>query len=148
MPKLILQPIVENCFVHGFRDILPPYIVHIKGFVEGETWRVSVSDNGPGFPEDVICRFQDMQSTYKSDSISTMKFIQSSEIGGIGLMNIYMTLLLFYDNHLHFEVMNDNGAVIIFGSDTGINTEYSEGLSINKEDKKEGSGTYKPSELL
>ena len=31
VPKLILQPIVENCFQHGFAETKPPWKVYVEG---------------------------------------------------------------------------------------------------------------------
>lgn len=49
LPKLTLQPIVENAFSHGFSSQRSPYRIWISGFCSGQRWVVSIEDNGSGF---------------------------------------------------------------------------------------------------
>ena len=46
--KLMLQPFVENIFQHAFRNSQPPYRIFLFSTVQGERWRISISDNGCG----------------------------------------------------------------------------------------------------
>ena len=48
MPRLSLQPFVENIFQHAFRNSQPPYRIFLFSTVQGERWRISISDNGCG----------------------------------------------------------------------------------------------------
>ena len=50
VPKLIIQPIIENTMKYGI-DTEPPWEVAISGTVSDARWEIIVSDNGPGFPE-------------------------------------------------------------------------------------------------
>lgn len=51
--KLILQPIIENCIVHGFEGIEEGGIIHITGKKESDTIVFEVKDNGKGIKVDV-----------------------------------------------------------------------------------------------
>lgn len=55
MPKLALQPIVENAIVHGVADREEGYI-KITSRREGDTLILTVTDNGCGIPEQVLQR--------------------------------------------------------------------------------------------
>lgn len=46
--KLLLQPIVENCIIHGFSDIREVGIINIHGKRHGNDVRLIVEDNGSG----------------------------------------------------------------------------------------------------
>lgn len=94
VPKFILQPIVENCFTHGFRDSDQPlYMVRITGEKTAEGWRVTVEDNGVGFtPENRRRVLAAMEQVRRGIETSDAKF--AGEIVGIGLVNTYARLLL------------------------------------------------------
>lgn len=54
IPKLILQPIVENSIIYGYQDNIEMHLdIEIKANYEGDLLIIQVIDNGPGI-EDVI----------------------------------------------------------------------------------------------
>lgn len=56
VPKLILQPIVENSICHGFRDIADEGIIVITCKRDGDSLALEVCDNGKGArQEDIDC---------------------------------------------------------------------------------------------
>ena len=48
VPKLMLQPLVENCFNHGFKKKIPPWKLEISALMIGEELVITVKDNGVG----------------------------------------------------------------------------------------------------
>ena len=46
VPKLVLQPLVENCFKHGFSDQPPVWRIRIETHAEGGSWRFIILNNG------------------------------------------------------------------------------------------------------
>lgn len=55
VPKLILQPLVENAIIHGVADSEEGYI-KLWAAAEGGDLLLSVTDNGSGLPADVLAR--------------------------------------------------------------------------------------------
>lgn len=53
LPRLVLQPILENCFEHGFRDMAPPWRIRVEVSRTGDRWRIAVADNGCGMSEGI-----------------------------------------------------------------------------------------------
>ena len=57
VPKLIIQPIIENTIKYGL-TARPPWRIGITGRDDGAAgvrrWTISVTDNGPGFPEEKL----------------------------------------------------------------------------------------------
>lgn len=51
VPRLILQPLVENCFAHAFKRTEPPWKVYIRLYRTGDFWHCTVEDNGCGIEE-------------------------------------------------------------------------------------------------
>lgn len=56
VPKLILQPIVENAYVHGIKPKKGKGCIMIETAVKGEQFEISVMDNGVGMDEVAIAR--------------------------------------------------------------------------------------------
>ncbi|PLR94879.1 sensor histidine kinase [Bacillus sp. T33-2] len=46
--KFVLQPIVENCFVHAFKNKVNKGLISIHGYREEGHALIEISDNGPG----------------------------------------------------------------------------------------------------
>lgn len=54
VPKLILQPIVENSIYHGIRLKGEPGVISIKSFIEEDVLHISIKDTGIGMPQERI----------------------------------------------------------------------------------------------
>ena len=54
VPSFMLQPLVENAVVHGMADRPEPTRVHVAVRELADQVEIDVSDDGPGFPEDVL----------------------------------------------------------------------------------------------
>lgn len=80
VPKLILQPIVENCFVHGSIGAEPGGRIHIGARLHGQALRLLIQDNGMGM---------DVQSVLKEMRVP-------SKDRHIGLSNAYRRMKLIY----------------------------------------------------
>lgn len=52
VPKMLLQPFVENSILHGFRDRKSGGVIRIAGHVQGDISVFTIEDNGAGIPED------------------------------------------------------------------------------------------------
>lgn len=48
VPKMLLQPFVENSILHGFKDAAYGCLIHIEGALEGGDVIYTVTDNGVG----------------------------------------------------------------------------------------------------
>lgn len=51
VPKMMLQPFVENCFEHGFKNQMPPWNLVIQAYREEGKLFISIEDNGKGMEE-------------------------------------------------------------------------------------------------
>lgn len=64
IPRLILQPLIENSFTHGFVNIQDSYTISIVSRVESDNLKIVVSDNGQGISPDVL---NDILESFHSD---------------------------------------------------------------------------------
>ena len=54
VPKLFLQPLIENCIVHGFKDIEKNGKIFISGTADSENCFFKVQDNGSGMSPELV----------------------------------------------------------------------------------------------
>ncbi|NQX66492.1 histidine kinase [Paenibacillus alba] len=108
VPKLMLQPIVENCMKYGIH-IDPPWIITIIGRQVSGGWELTIRDNGKGFNADEIVHLQEQFA--KTDPLVR---IPNLKINGMGLLNIYARLTLLFGDALIFTLSNhpEGGAVV------------------------------------
>lgn len=109
IPKLLIHPLIENCFKYAF-NIRSPWLISIEGTLDEDYWTISVTDNGVGFKEEVMAEL--------NETIHTKQFGFASKTNDkIGLFNIYYRLKLQYKEDAVFEIRNNEGcgATIIIG---------------------------------
>lgn len=106
VPKLILQPLVENCFQHGFKDQEPPWVINITIGSSMDAWFMEVYDNGSGFDKSVLSGIQLKAEEFLKNPSSNIKEMQ---IGGLALLNTYIRLKLLYPDKFLFKVESNAG---------------------------------------
>ncbi|MBP1994517.1 sensor histidine kinase [Paenibacillus eucommiae] len=101
VPKLILQPIVENCFQHAFTQTSPPWFIRISVHVDDDSrWTVEVSDNGTGFDQEAL---HALTNTI-NDTMVNLSNTEALKIGGLGLVNTIVRLKLLYREDFHYQI--------------------------------------------
>lgn len=117
VPKLIIQPLVENCFRHGFAQKDGMWSVSIDVEAGDGRWRVEVRDNGTGFEEQQKEEIRKMVQDWENQPGKL------ESVSGIGLRNTIMRLYLFYKEDFIYEIHSDgeNGTAVIIG---GPQEEY------------------------
>lgn len=114
VPKLCLQPIVENCFQHGFKQTLPPWRLIIHCRIHENRWYISVIDNGIGIQQEEIDRVYRRINEFlenPSDKLNQLK------IGGMGLINTIARFQLKYKQDITFEIkaLENGGTRVVIG---------------------------------
>ena len=95
VPKLILQPLVENAIVHGLEKKIGIGHIELLGKAAGEDILISVRDDGIGIPPEKLERLLD---TNKSDVRS-----------GIGIINVDRRIKLYYGEAYGVNITSDYG---------------------------------------
>jgi Predicted signal transduction protein with a C-terminal ATPase domain len=110
IPKLIIQPLVENSTKYAI-NADPPWNIRISGKSDLTSWEVSVYDNGDGFEEKTLMSIIDRLESVDLFNMPGMK------LDGMGLINIYIRLKLMYGENFIFKVSNnpDGGAMVTVG---------------------------------
>ncbi|WP_238650333.1 cache domain-containing sensor histidine kinase [Paenibacillus piscarius] len=104
LPRLVLQPFVENCIEHAFRNTDPPWRIQVRVKVYNGLWAIEIRDNGEGFApgriRDILDHIQE------SDSGVYELQHHTSGIGNMGIVNTVNRLKLMYRNRLFFNIYN------------------------------------------
>lgn len=111
IPKIMIQPLVENALKYGTKTS-PPWVISVSGRIVGERWIIEVMDNGPGFDEQELSRFYAEVREIERNNV-----LPSLKLHGMGLLNIYIRLKLHYNNQMLFKIRNlpDRGAIVTIG---------------------------------
>lgn len=100
VPKLILQPLVENAIIHGLKNIEGKGVITIQARKMDGYLKVSVVDNGAGIPEEKI-----WQILY--DALGEGR---KQKFSGIGLSNVHERLKLRYGERFGINLSSQVGS--------------------------------------
>lgn len=112
VPKLMIQPLVENSVKYGL-NVTPPWVIEIHGECRDGYWYLMVKDNGTGFTEEYLNSFWEEAKGISDES----RQIPELEVNGMGILNLYLRLWLLYGKRMFFKLGNrqDGGAQITIG---------------------------------
>ena len=96
IPKLVLQPIVENAIIHGFSKKKGHKIIEITGNLEGEYIILKIWDNGIGVSKEKLSKIRHdfKQSTYNTN-------------GNFALQNINQQIMRMYGKECGLRIESE-----------------------------------------
>lgn len=103
MPKMIIQPLVENAVFHGLEPKEESGMVGVFVGKEKERLAIRVWDSGCGMDEKELETLKNKLKEFDRTSLLPM------QKHGIGMVNIYRRLRLFYADQLEFNVTSKKG---------------------------------------
>lgn len=99
IPKLILQPFVENAIVHGFENVTTPCYLKVSAKKEEKHIRFEIRDTGIGMRQDQIdAIWEEEPDRYRKQ-----------RIGRYAIKNIRERLVLRYRENFELEIQSDVG---------------------------------------
>jgi len=122
VPKFILQPLVENCFNHGFKNSDPPWIVKITVFRQDNSLIIQVEDNGVGISSERLSRIQECINGKQPTSED------SKHKNSIGIFNVKQRI----------EMLCPSGSGLNIDSQYGSGTKITVTIVLNKNAQIEG----------
>ncbi|MBB6636066.1 cache domain-containing sensor histidine kinase [Cohnella thailandensis] len=106
-PKFVLQPLVENSFAHGFKEVYPPWVVRIDCVpLSYGVWTLRIADNGSGFSPEALDRVRSFAEELKAGRPDGLERLAARGFGGLGIENAMTRLHLFYGGDVAFSVRN------------------------------------------
>ena len=122
VPKLILQPLIENCFQHGFHqagvEIPPPWKISIRSHCDDTRWYLSISNNGAPFPEEKLTALHQKLSGFTFTGNQDMDYENTFRHQGYGLENTILRFHIYYRGEEYFHVSkndSDNLTTVTIG---------------------------------
>jgi len=94
IPKMTIQPLVENACVHGIENSKGEGRIVVKVFKEGDMISIHVEDNGKGMEDEKL-----------AELLRSIKGLSSDKTSSVGLKNVFRRLELFYDKDFSFEIL-------------------------------------------
>jgi two-component system sensor histidine kinase YesM len=101
--KFILQPVVENSFLHAFKNISGKKLIYISGVSGGDRLKLFVRDNGIGMTSEKI-----------AELTGNFDLWDKKKSAGIGLSNVHQRIKVEHgeDYGLHLESVPGGGTTV------------------------------------
>lgn len=98
MPKMIIQPLIENYFKHGFEGGDKASMIAIRCYLseDGQFVHIGIEDNGSGISE------EELESLRRK--LGDSQTVRTGMTGSIGLANVYSRLKLYYRDQAQMSV--------------------------------------------
>jgi len=113
VPRFILQPIIENCYKHGFSRRVGRISIRVEKIEDA--LHITIEDNGVGMS------VQTLSSVNESLKLSKRQIMERSDqddvfATGIGLTNVYNRLKLIYDDQFQMNLTSEDqeGTTVVF----------------------------------
>ena len=111
IPKLIIQPIVENAIKYG-TNCEPPWDITVSSTVSEKGWQINISDTGPGFTDEALTRIS--ETLHRADNNPDLPELK---INGLGTVNVYLRWKFFCHGNFIFDYGNtaDGHGIVSIG---------------------------------
>lgn len=104
MIKFSLQPIVENCIIHGFKDFKEKGVIIISGYAENDKLYIDIKNNGNVISDEAIEHFEKNKGQIHRDK---------SQVTGIGLANVDEIIRVTYGEEYGLNILKSKNNTVI-----------------------------------
>ncbi|SDZ56046.1 two-component system, sensor histidine kinase YesM [Evansella caseinilytica] len=104
IPRLILQPIIENAIIHGFHQ--GPGTIRLHAYKSGNENIIHIEDDGQGMADETL---QSLKQAIVSSTSVRENDMKNSGFSSIGLTNVYERLVLTYGEAFRMDVDSKEG---------------------------------------
>ncbi len=94
VPKLIIQPFIENAVKHGMKDNIQDFHIDIDVNVIGDRMIISVTDDGCGMTTEQLASLND--KLYSNEYGKSGSSVKSQKGSGIAIVNVNARIKLLY----------------------------------------------------
>lgn len=104
IPKLTLQPLIENIIKHGYGERCKYININLSAVLRGNHWFVRIEDDGQGFSNEAIHRIHDrLSACLQQNQFGTEKYDPAY---GMGIVNTFVRLHIFFHNAIDCKFGN------------------------------------------
>lgn len=107
VPKLIFQPLVENCFQHAFKNYIGDRKIFLTITLDSSgAVTILLQDNGVGFQEPSR-QFLLQKAQEWNQTAHHAKEVKNMKLGGMGILNVFYRLSLAYRSACVLEIESE-----------------------------------------
>lgn len=110
LPRVSLQPLVENCVQHGYRQKTDAMQIEILCRQVDGNASITIRDSGDGFPEEIIRAVENATEQFRNSSYESLPTDVHAQ--RVGLMNVLARMMYLSGRQMNARIYNDGGAVI------------------------------------
>ncbi|WP_174818562.1 cache domain-containing sensor histidine kinase [Paenibacillus kobensis] len=111
IPKMTLQPIIENAVKHGLEPALRPGRLRVYAEAEGQRLHITIADNGVGIEPHALAQLQLALGQHPDGTDpNSPHVIASTKRKGIGIANVHHRLALMHGESYGLTVHSEQGA--------------------------------------
>ncbi|MGN0759652.1 MAG: sensor histidine kinase [Candidatus Ventricola sp.] len=107
VPKLTLQPLVENALTHGYNGSNTLRRLSVTGRIESGELRLRIQDNGTGFTPEMLGNL-----SKRIEEIQLDRSFATDASTHIGLINTCLRLHYYSKGAMCMSIRNEDGAVV------------------------------------
>jgi two-component system, sensor histidine kinase YesM len=108
MVRLTLQPLIENVFSHAFGDCIEDHHwIRIDAREEGDTFYLTVEDNGIGIPQE---KLRELEQRLQQNRLTDHSDGRSVKTSGIGLVNVHRRIQMIFGEGSGLRIDSKMGA--------------------------------------
>lgn len=107
IPKMSIQPIVENACKHGLQSSLDDNRkLILRAEMDAEALVISVKDNGAGMNKQLV---EEILSRMENVDMEADRGMNNETGSGVGIQNVYRRMIMNYNQRFHFSINSTPG---------------------------------------
>lgn len=106
IPRLLIQPLVENAVYHGIEKLRGKGDIHLIATVEEDRLVIIVMDSGPGIDS---YELDTLNRTLSMDNDQYFKTLGNKQRKSIGIENVNRRIKLFYGDKFGLKIESEQG---------------------------------------
>ena len=131
IPRLLIQPLVENAVYHGIDRLRGKGEIILKAYIEGENLLIVVMDTGPGIG---IAELDALNRRLSLDNDTYFKNLRTESGKSIGIENVNRRIKLFYGDKYGLKIESEKGKYTRVIVCIPANSEPTEGYYVQGND--------------
>lgn len=103
VPKMSLQPIVENAIYHGIEELAEDTTIYIKGLIQKDSCCIEIMDSGIGMTE---AQVEKLRQKIAGDIVEDSNKSGKSKGNGLGLKNVQDRIVMCFGKQYGISIVS------------------------------------------
>lgn len=133
IPRLLIQPLVENAVYHGIDRLRGKGEILLKAYIEDDRLVIVVMDTGPGIDS---AELDALNRRLAMDNDTYFKNLRTGTRHSIGIENVNRRIKLFYGDSYGLKIESEKGQYTRVIVSVPANVDISEGYYVQSNDNR------------